>query len=180
MEVDISKRLQETVQWLQGEFAGIRSGQASPQLLDTIRVESYGTQVPLNQVGSVGVEDARTLRVSVWDAGAIADVERAIQEANLGVSVATDSSGIRVVFPELTAERRTQLIKLAKSKFEESRIRVRSVRDEAIKQVEKGQKDGDISEDEKFAHKENIQSDIDATNKKLEELYTKKESELEK
>jgi ribosome recycling factor len=178
MEIDIRSRLQEAATWLQKEYAGIRSGQASPQLLDSIKVESYGALVPLNQVGSVNTEDARTLRVSVWDAGTIAAVEKAIQDANLGVSVATDSSGLRVIFPELTAERRDQLIKLAKSKLEDARITVRSVRDETIKEVDKEQKEGNISEDERFAHKENIQTEIDVINKELEALYQKKEAEL--
>jgi ribosome recycling factor len=178
MDIDIRGRLQEAATWLQNEYAGIRSGQASPQLLDGIKVESYGAQVPLNQVGSVNVEDARTLRIGVWDAGAIGDVEKAIQDANLGVSVATDSNGLRVVFPELTAERREQLLKLAKSKLEDARITVRSVRDETIKSVDKEQKEGNISEDERFAHKENIQTEIDAINKELEALFQKKESEL--
>lgn len=178
MDIDIRSRLQEAATWLQNEYAGIRSGQASPQLLDGVRVESYGSQVPLNQVGSVNVEDARTLRIGVWDAGAISDVEKAIQDANLGVSVATDSNGLRVVFPELTSERREQLLKLAKSKLEDARITVRSVRDETIKSVDKEQREGNISEDERFAHKENIQSEIEVINKELEALFQKKESEL--
>lgn len=178
MEFTIADRLQEAVSWLKKEYTGIRSGQASPQLLDGIRVESYGAVVPLNQVGSINVEDARTLRVSTWDAGSIGTVEKAIQEADLGVSVATDSSGLRVIFPELTAERRDQLIKLAKQKLEDARITVRSLRDETMKQIDKELKDGNISEDERFAEKENIQSQVENTNKELEALYTQKEAEL--
>src|SRR5690606_2188232 len=102
------------------------------------------------QVGSVGIEDARTLRISVWDKGAVSAIEKAIREADLGVSTVADSSGLRVIFPELTSERRTQLLKLAKSKLEDARISVRSVRDEAMKAIDKAQKDGDISEDDRF------------------------------
>jgi len=179
MEGDVEKRLQEVVVWLEKEFAGIRSGQASPQLLDSVKVESYGAIVPMQQVGSVNVEDARTLRVSVWDAGGISAVEQAIREANLGVSVVTDSAGLRVIFPELTSERREQLLKLAKSKLEDARISVRSVRDETMKEIDTAQKAGDISEDEKFSRKESVQSAVDAVNKKLEAVFQKKEAELQ-
>jgi len=178
MDTDISKKLEEVQTWLAGEFAGIRSGQASPAILDSIKVESYGAHVPLNQVGSIGIEDARTLRVSVWDASQIVAVESAVSDANLGVSVSSDSAGLRVVFPELTTERREQLMKLAKAKQEEARIRVRHVRDDIMKTVEKAEKDGDISEDEKFTHKEKIQKDIEAMNATLDTLFAKKEAEL--
>ncbi len=180
MEIDIDKKLKETEQWLQQEYAGIRTGQASPLLLDKIKVESYGARVPLQQIGTIGVEDARTLRVSIWDASTVGAAEEAIREADLGVSVSSDSTGLRVIFPELTAERREQLLKLAKSKLEEARIGVRSSRDEAMKSFEKAEKDGDISEDEKYAQKESVQEKVDAANKRLESLYTQKETELKK
>lgn len=176
----IKKRLAGVKSWLEQEFAGIRSGQASPQLLDAIKVESYGAKVPLQQVGSINVEDARTLRVSVWDAGGIAAVEEAVREADLGVSVSTDSSGLRVIFPELTTERRAQLLKLAKSKLEEARISVRAIRDEAMKDIDKEQKSGSISEDEKFTQRDAIQKEVDDINQTLESLFAKKEEELQK
>ncbi len=180
MESTVKSRLQEVIEWLQKEYAGIRSGQASPLLLDSIRVESYGTLVPVNQVGSVNIEDARTLRVSVWDKSAVSALERAIRDADLGVSTVSDSDGVRVIFPELTTERRTQLMKLAKSKLEDARISVRAVRDEFMKTIDKQQKDGDISEDEKFTLKEKIQGQVDATNRSLEVIFDQKEVELQK
>jgi ribosome recycling factor len=178
MDKDLEQKLNETKEWLKNEFAGIRTGQASPGLLDRVKVESYGSLVPLNQVGTVGVEDARTLRISVWDASQISGIEQSIREADLGVSLASDSSGIRVIFPELTAERRVQLNKLAKTKFEEARIAVRASRDEAMKQVEKEGKNGDLSEDEVFQRKDSIQSQVDTANKELEQLCNQKEAEL--
>lgn len=176
----ISEKLEEVVQWLQKEFASIRTGQASPALLDGVSVESYGSYMKMNQVGSVNVEDARTLRISVWDKQAVVAIEKAIREANLGVSTVADSDGVRVIFPELTSERRVQLMKLAKSKLEDARISVRAVRDEIMKAIDKQQKDGEISEDEKFTHKETIQSKVDATNRTLETLFIQKEAELQK
>ncbi len=179
MDDGFNKKLEDAVVWLTGEYSSIRSGQATPALLDSIKVEQYGAMMPINQVGSVGIEDARTLRVSPWDASGVAAIERAIIDADLGVSVSTDSSGLRVIFPELTSERREQLMKLAKSKLEEARVRVRTARDEAMKQIDAAQKSGDISEDERFTKKEEVQKLVDAGNKKLESLLASKEVELQ-
>ena len=180
MDTDLQKRLQETKEWLQREYAGIRTGQASPALLDGVRVPSYGSQVPLNQVGTVSIEDARTLRVSVWDSSQISSIEQALIDADLGISVATDSAGLRVIFPELTAERREQLLKLAKTKLEDARIRVRTNRDDAMKHIDAAEKAGDMSEDERFAEKEKVQKVVDEVNKGLESLFAQKETELNK
>lgn len=180
MDIDINKKLSEVKEWLQKEYSGIRTGQASPGLLDSVKVETYGTFMPLNQIGNVSVEDARTLRISPWDASQISAIEQSIRDADLGISLVTDSSGLRAIFPELTSERRTQLLKLAKNKLEDSRISVRAVRDDAMKAIDKEEKDGDISEDEKFTQKEKVQSVVDATNKALEDLFIKKEFELKK
>ncbi len=176
--IDFNERSKEIIDWLSGEYSGIRTSQATPALLDTVKVEQYGSMVPINQVGSVGIEDARTLRISVWDAGSIAAVETAIRDADLGVSVVTDSAGLRVIFPELTSERRGQLLKLAKSKLEDARVSVRSARDEIMKDLEAQQKAGEISEDELFRQKDAVQKQVDETNKTLEEMYHTKESEI--
>jgi ribosome recycling factor len=180
MDTEIDTKLGEVKEWLKKEFAAIRTGQASPALLDGVKIESYGTLVTMNQVASIGVEDARTLRISPWDASQIVAIERALTEADLGVSVVTDSAGVRAIFPELTAERRVQLLKLAKAKLEDARISVRSVRDEAMKHIEKDEKAGEISEDDKFSQKETVQESIDKANTELEQLFTKKEQELNK
>lgn len=175
---DFEKRSATVVEWLQNEYAGIRTGQASPALLDGVKVDSYGALVPLNQVGSVSSEDARTLRLSLWDASQVKTVETAIREADLGVSIATDSSGLRVIFPELTSERRTQLLKLAKTKLEEARVSVRNLRDEFMKDLDKQEKAGDITEDDRYQEKETIQKLVESANQKLENLYAHKESEI--
>lgn len=175
---EFEKRLAERTDWLKKEFSGIRTGQAAPGLLDSIKVESYGSLMPLQQIGSVSVEDARTLRIAPWDASQVAAVERAINDADLGVSVATDSAGLRVIFPELTSERRQQLIKLAKQRLEEARVSVRAIRDDVMKDIDAAEKAGDISEDAKFSQKEQVQKKIDATNKELDALFAKKEGEM--
>ena len=171
-------RGKEIVSWLEREFASIRTGRATPMLLDLVLVESYGTRVPIVQVGSVSVEDARTLRISVWDQTAIKAVEKAITEADLGVSVVADGSGLRVIFPELTSERRVQLLKIAKTKLEESRVSLRGARDEAIKEMDALHKTGEMSDDQRFAAKEDLQKKVDAFNTSLSDLFDLKEKEI--
>ncbi len=171
-------RGEEVVGWLESEFGSIRTGRATPTLLDLVLVESYGTRVPIVQVGSVGVEDARTLRISIWDQSAVKAVEKAISEADLGVSVVADGTGVRVIFPELTSERRTQLIKIAKAKLEDARVSLRGARDEAVKELEAEEKEGAISQDERFAAKEELQKKVDAFNGRLGELLELKEGEI--
>lgn len=175
-----SERAQDVERWLEREYLGIRSGQATPGLLDGVKVQSYGALVSLNQIGSVTVEDARTLRVSTWDTSQISAVETAIRDADLGLSVVTDSSGLRIIFPELTSERRTQLLKLAKQKLEDARVSLRSARDDAMKELDKQEKSGELSEDEKFTKKESIQKVVDSTNRSLDAHYQKKEVEITK
>ncbi len=181
MAYDFSKlkeKITDTEAWLKKEYQGIRTGRAAPALLDNIQVESFGTRVPLIQVGNVGVEGARTLRVNVWNAEQIKDVEKAITSANLGVGVSPDESGVRVTFPELTSERRDTLIKLSKDKLEEARISLRNERDSVWSDIQRQEKDGEMSEDEKFVSKDEMQKLIDEGNKLLEVLGDKKEVEI--
>jgi ribosome recycling factor len=172
------KRVQEVADWLAKEFSGIRTGRATPTLLDSIQVESYGARVPINQVGSITVEDARTLRIAPWDTSAINAIEKSITDANFGVSVASDDKGVRVTFPELTTDRRTQLLKLAKARLEDARVSLRQARDEVIKDMDQKEKDGDLSRDEKFRTKEELQKRVDHINEKLNGMFAKKETEI--
>ena len=168
----------EAVEWFSRELSVVRTGRATPALLDLVQVESYGARVPIVQIGSVGNEDARTLRISLWDKKQIKDVERALVEADLGVSVMSDDSGIRVIFPELSSERRVQLLKLAKAKYEDARVTLRKVRDEIMKELDQKMKEGDIGEDEKFRAREEVQKRIDTTNATFDEMLARKETEI--
>lgn len=177
---DFPQKLQTAVTWLNTEYAGIRTGQATPALLDSVKVESYGSFMPINQVASIGAEDSRTLRVSPWDASLVKPLENAIRDADLGVSVVADSSGLRVIFPELSGDRRIQMIKIAKGKLEDARVSVRALRDDAMKALEKLEKEGGMGEDEKFAKKDTIQKQVESVNRELDVLYAKKEIEIKK
>ncbi len=126
------KKIKDIEERLSKELSGVRTGRAGPAILDGIQVESYGTRMPITQVANISVEDARTLRIAPWDMSNAKEIEKAITVANLGLSVGMDEKGVRVFFPELTAERRTQLLKLAKEKVEEIRTSLRVARDGAI------------------------------------------------
>jgi ribosome recycling factor len=172
------KRIGEVVAHAQAQLAGIRTGRAAPAILDGVQVESYGSRVTINQVASVSVEDARTLRISPWDASLGKEIEKAIMQANLGLSVGMDERGVRVTFPELTAERRTGLLKLAKEKVEESRASLRQARDEVWSDIQKKEKEGAMPEDDKFRAKDDMQKRVDAANKQFDDLLSKKEKEI--
>ncbi len=174
----LKNKIKETEDWMKKEYTGIRTGMASPQLLDSIQVESYGQRMPLNQVGSVSIADPRSLLVTPWDASQVKAVEKAITVANLGVSLKTDEKGVRVFFPELTSERREMLMKVAKEKQEQAKITLRGVRDEVVKDIEAKEKEGGMGEDERFRFKAEMQKLVDAGNKALEEIFTKKEKEI--
>lgn len=164
--------------WLTKEYRGLRSGRATPVILDSVSVSAYGSMVPLKSVASIGIEDARTLRVQPFDPSIAKDVERGITGANLGVGTTSDGATIRVTFPELTAERREQFVKLAKVKLEEARTTVRMARDEAWKDIQTREKEGTLTEDDKFQLKDDMQKRVDKANKDLEEAFEKKEQEM--
>ncbi len=165
-------------EWLGKEYRGLRTGRASPAILDGVSVSAYGSMVPLKQVGNVGVEDARTLRISAYDAGLLKDIERAITAANLGVGTSSDGASVRVTFPELTSERREQLVKLAKAKLEEARTAVRIARDEVWKEIQEKERLGSLTEDDKFSLKEELQKKVDKGNEELEKAFENKEKEM--
>lgn len=160
------------------ELSTVRTGRATPALLDSIRVDLYGSRVPLQQVGAVTAEDARTLRVSPWERDAVNQIEQAIRDANLGVSLSSDEKGVRVSFPELTSERREQLVKLTNTKLEEARISLRKHREETWSDIQKQQKESLLSEDEKFRSKDTMEDLVKEGNGALEELAKKKIIEL--
>ena len=174
----LQKKISEAEEWFKNELASVRTGRATPTLLDGVKIDAYGSKMPLNQVANIGVEDPRTLRVVPFDQGLAKDVEKGIAAADLGVGIMSDGKTIRVAFPALTTERREQLIKLAKQKMEEARISLRKARDEAWQEIQAQEKEGLLTEDDKFIGKEAMQKHIDTGNEKFEELMEKKEEEI--
>ncbi len=181
MAYDFSKlkaSIKETEEWLSREMSGIRTGRAAPSLLDSVKPEAYGTRTPITQLGSVGIEDARTLRIIPWDKSVMKNIEKAIQEADLGVGVATDDQGLRVTFPELTAERRTLLTRLANEKHEQAKVTLRGHRTDAMKELESMEKEGGVGKDEVDRLKKEVQKFIDDGTAALTAQFKKKEEEV--
>jgi ribosome recycling factor len=164
--------------WLQKELGSIRTNRANPSILDGVFVESYGAAMALNQVAGITNEDPRTIRITPWDQNLIKSIEKSITVANLGVSVSVDEKGVRVAFPPLTGERRTEIVKTAKEKLEQARIQVRKHRDECVNDIEAKEKLGGMSEDEKFRFKLEAQKMVDDANKKLQTMMESKEKEI--
>lgn len=181
MAYDFSKlktKIKETEEWLSRELSGIRTGRATPTLLDGVKPEAYGTRTPLRELASVSVEDARTLRVIPWDMGLVKALEKGITDANLGIGVATDEQGLRVTFPELTSERRAQLSKIARDKTEQAKVTLRSHRTDTLHELETAGKDGGIGKDEMMRLKGEVQKLIDAGNDAVAKVLEKKEAEI--
>lgn len=175
----LKAKIKEASDWLAKEFSGIRTGRATPTLLDAIRFESYGSMVPISQAGSITVDDPRSLRITPWDSSHIKLIEKAVTVANLGVGVSVDEKSIRVSFPELTAERRQTIVKLASDKREEARRRLRSARDDAWSDIQKKHKEGSMGEDDKFRAKDEMEKHVAEGNKQLDALFERKQKEIE-
>ena len=171
-------RLEVIADWLKKELTAVRTGKASPLLLDSVVVESFGSLQPIKHIATITVEDARTLRIVPWDRNHMKNIGTAIAAANLGVSTAPDSDSIRVVFPELTSERRLFLARIIKEKLEEAKISIRQEREKVLADIENKAKIKDISEDDKFKFKDDLQKKVAAAGDKLEQIARAKEEEI--
>lgn len=174
----IKDKIEETKNWLSREYSGIRTGRATPVLLDSIMVDVYGSKTPIKHVATITTEDAKTLRVVPWDKSHIGPLESAIGQANLGVSTAPDDSGVRVIFPDLTQERRGSLIKLTNEKLEDAKISLRKEREHLWSDIQDKERKGEISEDDKFRLKEELQKILDDAIDGLEKMKEHKEGEI--
>ncbi|HVM73967.1 MAG TPA: ribosome recycling factor [Candidatus Paceibacterota bacterium] len=174
----LDQKLAAAREWLAREYRGVRTGRAAPAILDGLSVTAYGSMVPLKQIAAVSVEDARTLRIAPFDPSLIKEIERSLTAGNLGLGISADGSSVRASFPELTSERRLELVKIAKHKLEEARAAVRVARDETKKDVQEAEKEGGMGEDEKFRIVEELQKRVDAANAELEKAFENKEREM--
>lgn len=160
------------------EFGSIRAGRANASLLDCITVEYYGAPTPLNQLASITVPEARVLLISPFDKGSIADIERAINESDLGINPANDGSVVRLVIPALTEETRKELAKEVKKVGENAKIAIRNIRRDAMDEAKKQEKDKEITEDQLKALEKDIQKATDDAVKKIDSMTAEKEKEL--
>ncbi len=175
---DIETRMNAAIDTLTREFASVRTGRASTALLDTIRVDYYGTPTPISQMASVSTPDPRTLLIQPWEAGQLKEIEKAIVKSDLGVTPVNDGKVIRLVMPTLTEERRKQLAKTAHKFAEDARVAVRNVRREANDRLKAMAKDKKVTEDEERRGHDQIQKTTDKFIAKVDELLKKKEGEI--
>lgn len=170
---------EDAFEWMKGEVSTLRSGRVTPDIVDSVPVEVYGSRTPLNGLASVVNSDARTLTISPWDPGSIPAIEKAITDAGLGVQPSVDSDVIRLSFPSLTDEVRAQTLKRLHNIAEETRVRLRQSRDEALKTVKEGKEAGDITEDDFFDGRKQLDEAIEKTNTEIVGIVEKKEEEIQ-
>lgn len=170
-------KMKKTVDFLETDYAAIRAGRANPHVLDKLRVDYYGTPTPIQQVGNVTVPEARIIQIAPWDKSLIKDIEKAIMTSDIGINPSNDGSVIRLVFPELTEERRKDLVKDVKKKAEDSKVAIRNIRrdgNDAFKKLAKGE----ISEDEIKQLEEQLQKLTDKYIKDIDALMDTKSKEI--
>lgn len=170
--------LEKAVLHFREEISRLRTGRATSALLDGILVDYYGTKTPLKQMAGISVPEARTIVVSPWDKSALASVEKAIRESQLNLNPLNDGQVLRLTIPALTEERRRELVKILNQEGEKARIAVRKIREDIWETIQELEKDGKMSEDDKFAGKEALQKTVDEYNGRIEETRKKKEEEI--
>lgn len=175
---EFKKKAGDLAEHLSKELSAIHTGRASSSILDGITIESYGSYLAIQHVASVSSEDARTLRIVPYDKTNGKAIEKAINDANLGISVSTDESGLRIFFPPLTTERRVAFTKIVRDKVESARVTLKGVREQTKNEIISAEKEGDMSEDEKTRALEDLQKFVDEANNNLESLGERKEKEI--
>jgi ribosome recycling factor len=175
---DAKRRMDKSVEATANEFNTIRTGRASAALLDRVKVDYYGTETPLNQLATINVPEARLLTIQPYDPGSIKGIERAIQESELGLTPANDGKIIRLPIPQLTEERRKELVKVVRHVAEEGRVAVRNVRRDVMHHLKELVRDGDVGDDEERRAEERAQKLTDEHTAKIDELLKRKEEEI--
>jgi len=175
---DLERRMKGAVSVLKTELAGLRTGRASISLVEPIHVDVYGASMPLNQVATISVPEARMLSVQVWDKSNVQAVDRAIRESNLGLNPIVEGQLLRIPIPELNAERRQELVKVAHKYAEQAKVAVRHVRRDGMDGLKKEEKDGGMGEDESHGLADRVQKLTDATITEIDELLAHKEAEI--
>ncbi len=175
---DLKRRMEGAITSMKSDFAGLRSGRASANILDPVMVDAYGQKMPINQVGTVSVPESRTIAVQVWDKSMVAAVEKAVRESDLGLNPVVDGTNLRIPMPELNEERRKDLVKVAHQYAEQARIAIRHVRKDGMDAEKKAEKDGTIGQDDARALSEQIQLATDNSIAEVESLLEAKEAEI--
>ena len=173
-----TEKMNKTISVMKQEYNSLRAGRANPQALDRILVDYYGSPTPINQMGNISVPEPRMLIIALWDTKMIPAVEKAIQKSDLGINPANDGKVIRLIFPELTQERRKDLAKVIRKKAEESKVAVRSIRRDAMEDIKKQKKDNLLTEDDQKKLEEKVQKLTDEKVKEIDTIAQAKEKEI--
>jgi len=176
--VTAMEKMDKTISVLVSELAHIRAGRANPQLLDNVKVDCYGSMMPINQIGNISSPEPRMLVISVWDTNLIPEVEKAIMKSDLGINPSNDGKVIRLVVPELTEERRKDLVKVIKKFGEDAKVALRSIRRDAIDHFKKDEKSSTITEDDLRDLEKEIQETTDEHSKNIDRMVKDKEAEI--
>lgn len=172
------EKMGKTLSVLKQELSGLRAGRANAQVLDRIMVDYYGTPTPINQMGNISAPEPRLLVIAPYDPSALKEIEKALQKSDLGINPSNDGKVIRLVFPELTEERRRELVKVVKKKGEDAKVAVRSIRRDANETIKKNKKDGEITEDDQKSMEEDAQKATDSFIKDIDKIIADKEKEI--
>ncbi|MBI2056091.1 MAG: ribosome recycling factor [Candidatus Sungbacteria bacterium] len=175
---ELKQQLEKIFAHFREEIASLRTGRASPALVENIEVDYYGAKTPLKALASIASPEPRQIIIQPWDKGAIQSIEKAIQGSSLGLNPVTDRDSIRLQIPPLTEERRKELVKVLGRNLEDARISVRKEREEILRDIDRKEKAKEISEDQKFREKAEAQKVIDEVNKKIEETSVQKEKDI--
>jgi len=175
---DAEERMEKVINAFQRELATLRAGRATPALLDRIEVDYYGTVTPLNQLAGVSAPESRLLVIQPWDKQSLGDIEKAILKSDLGLTPTSDGNIIRLAIPQLTEERRKELVKLVRKKAEESKVSIRNIRRDANEEIKQLEKSSDITEDERRRAQDKIQEITDKKIVEIDEVTTAKEKEM--
>lgn len=175
---DLKRRMEGALASLKNDLAGLRTGRASASLLDPVMVEAYGQSMPLNQVGTVNVPEARMVSVQVWDKSMVSAVEKAIRESGLGLNPIVDGQNLRIPLPELNEERRRELVKIAHQYGESAKVAVRHVRRDGMEEVKKAEKDGEIGKDDAHTLSDRVQKMTDDMVSAVDDAVSHKETEI--
>ena len=175
---DLARRMDGAVDVFVNELKGLRTGRASASLVENVNVDAYGNQMPLNQLGSISVPEPRMITVQVWDQSMVQSVEKAVANAGLGLNPSSDGQLVRIPLPELTEDRRKELVKVAHQYAEKARVAIRNVRRDGMDQLKKEEKDGEISQDEQHTEADKVQKLTDGHVEKVDEILKKKEDEI--
>jgi ribosome recycling factor len=177
-EKNYSLKMEKTIQSFKKDISTLRTGRANAAMLDMIKVDVYGQQMPINQIATVSVPEARTISIQVWDQGNVALVDKSIKESDLGINPQIDGQIVRIRIPDLTEERRKDLIKVLKTMSEKSKVSIRSIRRDANEDIKSNLKDKKISEDDGKSHEKNIQKVTDDNIGNIDSILAEKEKEI--